>query len=89
MSQKSKKQKLRLHQVPVPMVELGTPPSFLEFERLGSRHEELRYRLAPDCKVHIQFNGVATQDAISKLIKYLELGISDFPKDTGNSSTHD
>src|SRR6266436_8518978 len=51
-------------------------------ERHAAQHEELRYRIAPDCKVHLQFNGLATQEAIKKLINYLEMGISDFPEDT-------
>lgn len=65
---------------------------FDEFERKNAlreaRHEELRYRIAPDCKVHITFKGIATQDAIRKLINYLEIGIGDFPKNADNSATH-
>jgi hypothetical protein len=60
-----------------------------QFERSAARHEELRYRIAPDCKVHIQFNGIATQEAIRKLIGYLEIGIVDFPKDADKSATHE
>jgi len=63
---------------------------FDEFERKNAlreaRHEELRYRIAPDCKVHITFKGIATQDAIRKLISYLEIGIADFPKDAEESA---
>jgi hypothetical protein len=54
-------------------------------ERHAARHEELRYRIASDCKVHIQFNGIATQDALRKLITYLEMSVGDFPKDTDSS----
>ena len=57
-----------------------------EFERKNAlreaRQEELRYRIAPDCKV-------ATQDAIRKLIGYLEMGIADFPKNVDDSATQD
>ena len=64
-----------------------------EFERKNAlreaRHEELRYRIAPDCKVHIQFKGIATQDAIRKLIGYLEMGMADFPKNVDDSATQD
>jgi len=56
-----------------------------QFERRAARHEELRYRLAPYCKVHIQFNGNATQEAIRRLINYLEMGIGDFPEHADNS----
>jgi hypothetical protein len=85
MSHKSKKQKGP--RVYAPQAYPGPAPDFADFERRAARHEELRYRIAPDCKVHIQFNGIATQEAIKKLINYLEMGISDFPKDTDNSST--
>lgn len=53
---------------------------YREFERRQARSEELRYRIAPDCKVHIQFNGIATKDAIRKLIAYLQMSIEDFPQ---------
>jgi hypothetical protein len=52
-------------------------------ERRQARSEELRYRIAPDCKVHIQFDGIATQNAIRKLIAYLQMSIEDFPESTG------
>jgi hypothetical protein len=58
-----------------------------EFERRQARSEELRYRIAPDCKVHIQFNGIATQDAIRKLIAYLQMSIQDFPQNVEESPT--
>ena len=60
-----------------------------ELERRAARHEELRYRIAPDCKVHIQFNGIATQGAIKKMISYLEMGIGDFPRNAEDSATRD
>lgn len=60
-------------------------PDFEEFERReerrAARHEELRYRLAPDCRVYIQFNGITTQEALRKLISYIEMALVDFPKD--------
>lgn len=65
---------------------VGGPWDFDEFER---RHEELRYRLTPDCKVHLRFNGIATQEALKKLITYLEMGIGDFPKNANNSQAQD
>lgn len=41
--------------------------------------ESLTIRLSSDCKAHIQYEGLVTQEAIKKLIKYLELGIDDYP----------
>lgn len=90
MSHKSKTRKAKSF-APVPRMVQGTPLDFDEFERReerrAARHEELRYRIAPDCKVHIQFNGIATQEAIRKLMNYLEWGIVDFPKNADDSST--
>jgi hypothetical protein len=90
MSHKSKERKAR-ESFPAP-ARAGTPPDFEDFERRAerhaARHEELRYRLAPDCKVHIQFNGIATQEALRKLIRYLEMGIDDFPKNVDDSPTN-
>jgi hypothetical protein len=98
MGHKSKKHR---HNVLAPSVSVGTirqsrrtPTAadfdFDEFERKNAlreaRHEELRYRIAPDCKVHITFRGIATQDAIRKLIDYLEMGIGDFPQNADNSA---
>src|SRR5215470_14513805 len=66
-------------------------PAFSEIQRhaelRAARHEELRYRIAPDCKVHIQFDGIATKEAIRKLIHYLEVGIGDFPETADYPST--
>jgi len=68
----------------------GVAPSDCgDFGHVAARHEELRYRIAPDCKVQIRFNGVATQEAIRKLINYLEMGIGDFPRNADNSATQD
>ena len=64
----------------------GQEKAFDEFERRAARHEELRFRIAPDCKVLLSFNGIVTQSAIRKLISYLELSIGDFPKDNDSSS---
>jgi len=37
--------------------------------------------------MHIQFNGIATQEAIRKLMSYLEMGIADFPENADVSPT--
>jgi hypothetical protein len=58
-----------------------------EVERRQARSEGLAYRIAPDCKVHIQFNGIATQDAIRKLIAYLQMSIEDFPQNAEEPPT--
>lgn len=58
-----------------------------EVERRQARSEGLAYRIAPDCKVHIQFNGIATQDAIRKLIAYLQMSIEDFPQNVEEPPT--
>ena len=86
MSHKSEKRKLRraigIRETiygPTPAIKHVTAPDFDDFERRAARHEELRYRIGPDCRVMLQFNGIATQEAIRKLIQYLEMGISDFP----------
>jgi hypothetical protein len=99
MSHKSKKRKARkapefLYPAPAYLSSgSGPPPDFAEFERQAARrearHEELRYRIAPDCKVHIQFNGIATREAIRKLINYLEMAIGDFPKNDDDLSTQE
>jgi len=94
MSHKSKKRKAKFSAMPVASrIVQGTPPDFDEFERRAARHaarnEELRYRIAPDCKVHIQFNGIATQDALRKLINYLEMGLGDFPRNADDSPTQE
>jgi len=71
----------------------AAPADFDEFERRAerraARHEELRYRIAPDCKVHIIFDGIATQDALRKLISYIQMGIDNFPNDANNSPIPD
>jgi hypothetical protein len=41
--------------------------------------EDLNYRISDDCKVRVLFSGKVTQEAIEKLIRYLELGKDDFP----------
>src|SRR5205823_3174636 len=41
--------------------------------------EDLQYRLTDDCKVRVLFEGSVSQEAISKLIAYLNLGIDAFP----------
>ena len=94
MSHKSKKRNAKFFGGwNAPRVMQGPPPDFDEFERReerrAARHEELRYRIAPDCKVHIQFNGIATQEALRKLIDYIEMALVDFPKDAANSPTQD
>ncbi len=49
---------------------------------LGSQagvSENLQYRLTDDCKVRVLFEGSVSQEAITKLIAYLNLGIDAFP----------
>jgi len=92
MKHKSKDRKRRNNfPGPVAAHASGTPPDFDEFERRAerhaARHEELRYRLASECRVHILFNGIVTQHALKKLISYLEMSITDFPKDSDESPT--
>lgn len=41
--------------------------------------EELHQRISDDCKVHVLFEGTVTQEAIQKLIKYLNLAVDDYP----------
>jgi hypothetical protein len=41
--------------------------------------EVFNVRLSSDCKAYIQYEGIVTQEAIQKLIKYLELAMDDFP----------
>lgn len=98
MSHKSKKRKSELFAFPpvfppAARAIRGTPPDFDELqrraERNAARHEELRYRIAPDCKVHIQFNGIPTQEALRKLINYLEMGIADFPMNPDDLPTNE
>ncbi len=93
MGKKSTKRKAQKHfLVPtsIRQARRGPPPDFDEIqrqaERHAARHEELRYRIAEDCKVHIQFNGIATQSAIRKLISYLEISVGDFPKESDTSA---
>ena len=92
MSHKSKKRKAKSFGNRIaPMVMTGSPQDFEAFERReerrAARHEELRYRLAPDCRVYIQFNGITTQEALRKLISYIEMALVDFPKDADNSTS--
>ena len=49
-------------------------------------NEELHFRIAYNCKVFIQFKGIATQSAIRKLITYLEMALVDFPEDSDKSA---
>jgi hypothetical protein len=94
MSRKSKKRKARkaIHDHATGLwplatsIRQATAPDFVDFNRVAARHEALQYRIAPDCKVVIQFTGMATQDAIRKLIKYLEMGLDDFPVDSDRSA---
>ena len=83
MSHKSKKLRRRKSYDSPGLMSVATSapmPFGPDFQRLFERREELRYRIAPDCKVHVQFDGIATQGAIRKLINHLEMSIDDFPK---------
>jgi hypothetical protein len=78
-----------------PMRQYVPRPAFLptaqpaDLDRILARHEELRFRIASDCKVSIQFNGLVTQSALRKLINYLELSVADFPGDADPSPAQD
>src|SRR5260370_471799 len=72
---------------PYPVMPSTFPPGMAPHPALNlflAMHEELRLRIASDCKVLIQFKGIATQSAIRKLITYLEmdkdLTIGRYPK---------
>jgi len=71
----------------------GSPPQTnraavpFDFDLFHARHEQLSFRIAPDCKVSLNFDGIATQSAIRKLIGYLELSIADFPADAVVAAT--
>lgn len=41
--------------------------------------ETLQYRISGDSRVRLLFDGMVTQEAIEKLISYLQLGKDDFP----------
>jgi hypothetical protein len=60
-----------------------------DFNLFLAMHEELRIRIASDCKVLIQFKGIVTQLAIRKLITYLEMALVDFPKNAEEPATQD
>ncbi len=64
---------------PLPACLPSASPS--DVDRFFARHEELSLRIASECTVHIQFNGIVTQSALRKLISYLELSVGDFPND--------
>ena len=55
---------------------VGRPASAIEQE---SFTETLQYRISGDSKVRLLFDGAVTQEAIEKLIAYLNLGKDDFP----------
>ena len=60
-----------------------------DFDLFLAMHEELKFRIASDCNVHIQFKGIATQAAVRKLINYLEMVLVDFPKNKDSSPTQE
>lgn len=45
----------------------------------ASYTEAINQRISDDCRVKVLFEGAVTQEAIQKLIKYLELGLDDYP----------
>lgn len=45
----------------------------------ASYTEAINQRISNDCRVKVLFEGAVTQEAIQKLIKYLELGLDDYP----------
>jgi hypothetical protein len=56
----------------------------VEQSHIGNVSENLQYRLTDDCKVRVLFEGSVSQEAISKLIAYLNLGIDAFPSKKAN-----
>lgn len=44
--------------------------------------EDMNYRLTDACRVRVLFEGTVTQEAIAKLVDYLELGKDAYPKTT-------
>jgi hypothetical protein len=98
-SKQSKKRRTRTSHGPYVTSPLsgGFPPTlapttvapYPNFNSFLAMHEELRFRIAPDCKVLIQFKGIATQSAIRKLITYLEMAVVDFPRNADSSSTQE
>jgi hypothetical protein len=47
-------------------------------------HEEMRFRIGPACGAHIIFEGAVTQEAVRKLIAYLEMSVESFPEKIKN-----
>ena len=45
----------------------------------GNFTENLQYRISDECKARVLFEGTVTQEAIKRLIQYLQIGIEDFP----------
>lgn len=65
----------------------GNPrPNFSD--NLGAFADELHLRISEDCKAHLLFEGIITQEAIAKLIKYLELGTDNYPTKAQLTSSH-
>jgi len=61
-------------------VQTAPMPFSPEWERWMRRREELKFRLGPDCKAQITFEGTITQAAIKRLIDYLQMSLNDFPE---------
>lgn len=55
------------------------PTARMDLSSQAGAGENLQYRLTDDCKVRVLFEGSVSQEAITKLIAYLNLGIDAFP----------
>ena len=54
-------------------------PTRIDLAPQAGVSESLQYRLTDDCKVRVLFEGSVSQEAIAKLIAYLNLGVDAFP----------
>jgi hypothetical protein len=44
----------------------------------------MRFRIGPACGAHIIFEGAVTQEAVRKLIAYLEMSVESYPEKIKN-----
>jgi len=92
MGHKSRKSKAPKIQAARSQIQTGLAPLpaigyYPEAQYLYTRREELQFRIATDCKAHILLEGNVTQEAIRKLITYLEMSLKDFAEEVKDSTT--